>query len=79
MPPRRKPAPLAQGKPRLLGGSARAWRVRPYAPETGGAKYQVTFRAPAGDGEAWRRVLRRASSEAGEDALRDSVDKPAAL
>lgn len=40
MPPRKKPKLLAQGKPRYLGGSARAWRVRLYAPEPGGTKYQ---------------------------------------
>ncbi|KQW45962.1 hypothetical protein ASC77_18815 [Nocardioides sp. Root1257] len=63
MPTRKKPTLLAQGKPRTLGGSARPWRVRLYAPEAGGTKYQVMFRAPAGDGEPWRRVLRRANSE----------------
>ncbi|MGI8576434.1 MAG: hypothetical protein ACR2KG_00625 [Nocardioidaceae bacterium] len=63
MPPRKKPTLLAQGKPRTLGASTRAWRVRLYAPEAGGTKYQVMFRAPAGDGEPWKRVLRRASSE----------------
>ena len=63
MPPRKKPTLLAQGKPRTLGGSARPWRVRLYAPEDGGTKYQVMFRAPAGDGEPWKRVLRRANSE----------------
>ncbi|HET7385494.1 MAG TPA: hypothetical protein VFJ19_02370 [Nocardioidaceae bacterium] len=61
---RRKPTLLAQGKPRTLGGSTRPWRVRLYAPEDGGTKYQVMFRAPAGDGEPWKRVLRRANSEA---------------
>ena len=64
MPPRKKPTLLAQGKPRMLGGSSRPWRVRLYAPEAGGTKYQVMFRAPAGDGEPWKRVLRRANSEA---------------
>jgi len=64
MPARKKPALLAQGKPRTLGGSARPWRVRLYAPENGGTKYQVMFRAPAGEGEPWKRVLRRANSEA---------------
>jgi hypothetical protein len=64
MPPRRKPRVLAQGKPRTLGGSARPWRVRLYAPEDGGTKYQVMFRAPAGEGQPWKRVLRRANSEA---------------
>lgn len=63
MPPRKKPTLLAQGKPRALGGSTRPWRVRLYAPEDGGTKYQVMFRAPAGEGEPWKRVLRRASSE----------------
>lgn len=61
---RSKPKLLTQGKPRTLGGSTRAWRVRLYAPETGGTKYQVMFRAPAGEGEPWKRVLRRANSEA---------------
>ena len=61
---RRKPALLAQGKPRTLGGTGRTWRVRLYAPEPGGTKYQVMFRAPAGEGEPWKRVLRRANSEA---------------
>ncbi|UMG91510.1 hypothetical protein [Nocardioides sp. TF02-7] len=37
--------------------------MRLYAPDDGGTKYQVMFRAPAGDGEPWRRVLRRANSE----------------
>jgi hypothetical protein len=64
MPPRKKPTLLAQGMPRMLGSSARPWRVRLYAPEAGGTKYQVMFRAPAGEGEPWKRVLRRASSEA---------------
>lgn len=62
MPARTKPTLLAQGKPRTLGGSARPWRVRLFAPEDGGTKYQVMFRAPAGDGEPWKRVLRRANS-----------------
>jgi hypothetical protein len=64
MPPRKKPTLLAQGKPRTLGGSKRAWRVRLYAPQPGGTKYQVMFRAPAAEGEPWKRVLRRANSEA---------------
>lgn len=64
LPPRKKPTLLAQGKPRTLGGSRRAWRVRLYAAEAGGTKYQVMFRAPAGEGEPWRRVLRRANAEA---------------
>ena len=48
---RKKPTLLAQGKPRTLGGSGRPWRVRLYAPENGGTKYQVMFRAPAGENE----------------------------
>jgi hypothetical protein len=60
---RKQPTLLAQGKPRTLGGSARPWRVRLYAPEPGGTGYQVMFWAPAAEGEPWRRVLRRASSE----------------
>ena len=64
MPPRKKATLLAQGKPRTLGGSTRAWRVRLYAPGAGGTKYQVMFRAPAGEDEPWKRVLRRANSEA---------------
>jgi hypothetical protein len=55
---------LAQGKPRTLGGSTRPWRVRLYAPAPGSNKYQVYFKAPAGEGEPWKRVLRRAASEA---------------
>ncbi|HSK55479.1 MAG TPA: hypothetical protein VK908_09500 [Jiangellales bacterium] len=77
MPPRRKPTLLAQGKPRTLGGSARPWRVRLYAPEDGGTKYQVMFRAPGGDGEPWKRVLRRASSE--EEARKIFAQAEAAL
>ena len=77
MPPRRKPTLLAQGKPRTLGGSARPWRVRLYAPDDGGTKYQVMFRAPAGDGEPWKRVLRRASSE--EEARKIFAQAEAAL
>ena len=60
---RTKPTLLAQGEPRTLGGSTRPWRVRLTAPEPGGTKYQVMFRAPAGEGEPWKRVLRRASSD----------------
>lgn len=40
--------------------------MRLCGPENGGTKYQVLFRAPAGEGEPWKRVLRGASSE--EDA-----------
>src|SRR3954449_11090987 len=61
---RSQPKLLAQGKPRTLGGSTRPWRVRLYAPAPGSNKYQVYFKAPAGEGEPWKRVLRRANSEA---------------
>ena len=74
---RKRPTLLAQGKPRTLGGSARPWRVRLYAPEDGGTKYQVMFRAPAGDGEPWKRVLRRAASE--EEARKIFAQAEAAL
>lgn len=77
MPPRKKPTLLAQGKPRTLGGSARPWRVRLYAPEDGGTKYQVMLRAPAGDGEPWKRVLRRANSE--EEARKIFAQAEAAI
>ena len=38
---RPQPKLLAQGKPRMLGGAHVAWRVRLYAPGSGGNKYQV--------------------------------------
>lgn len=60
---RSQPKLLAQGKPRTTSGSSRPWRVRLYAPSAGTNKYQVFFKAPAGDGEPWKRVLRRAASE----------------
>jgi hypothetical protein len=50
-----QPKLLAQGKPRTLGGAKRAWRVRLYAPGSGTNKYQVYFRAPAGEGDRWKR------------------------
>lgn len=77
MAPRKKPTLLAQGKPRTLGGGSRPWRVRLYAPAPGGSKYQVMFRAPAGEDEPWKRVLRRASSEA--EARRIFAQAEAAL
>ena len=58
-----QPKLLAQGKPRMLGGATRGWRVRLHAPSDGSNKYQVFFKAPAGDGEPWKRMLRRAASE----------------
>lgn len=48
---RSQPKLLALGKPRTLGGGARAWQVPLYAPAPGTNKYQVYFRAPDGDGE----------------------------
>lgn len=48
---RSHPKLLAQGKPRTLGGSTRPWRVRLYVPGPGSNKYQVYFKAPAGEGE----------------------------
>lgn len=74
---RSQPRLLAQGKPRMTGGSSRPWRVRLYAPSDGSNKYQVFFKAPAGDGEPWKRVLRRAASE--EEARRIFAQAEAAL
>ncbi|TYL50035.1 tyrosine-type recombinase/integrase [Nocardioides sp. BGMRC 2183] len=54
---------LMQGKERRVGAGHKPWRVRLYA-TNGGAGYQVMFRAPPGDGEPWKRVLRRAATEA---------------
>jgi len=61
---RKKSTLLAQGKVRRLDGTGWPWRVRLYAPPPGGTSYQVIFKAPAGEGEPWKRVLRRANSEA---------------
>lgn len=74
---RPQPKLLAQGKPRMLGGTKRGWRVRLYAPSSGTSTYQVYFRAPAGEGEPWKRVLRRASSE--EEARKIFAQAEAAL
>lgn len=74
---RSQPKLLAQGKPRTTGGSSRPWRVRLYAPPAGTNKYQVFFKAPAGEGEPWKRVLRRAASE--EEARRIFAQAEAAL
>jgi hypothetical protein len=60
---RKNPTLPAQGKPRTRGLSARPWRVRLHAPENSDAKDQVMSRAPAGEGEPWKRVLRRDNSE----------------
>lgn len=46
-------------------------------PTDGGSKHQVMFRAPAGDGEPWKRVLRRANSE--EEAHKIFAHAEAAL
>lgn len=77
MAPRSQPKLLAQGKPRTTGGSSRPWRVRLYAPSDGSNKYQVFFKAPAGEGEPWKRVLRRAASE--EEARKIFAQAEAAL
>lgn len=74
---RSQPKLLAQGKPRTTDGSSRPWRVRLYAPSNGSNKYQVFFKAPTGDGEPWKRVLRRAASE--EEARRIFAQAEAAL
>lgn len=74
---RSQPKLLAQGKPRTTDGSSRPWRVRLYAPAPGTNKYQVFFKAPAGEGEPWKRVLRRAASE--EEARRIFAQAEAAL
>lgn len=74
---RSQPKLLAQGKPRTTGGGSRPWRVRLYAPSSGSNKYQVFFKAPVGEGEPWKRVLRRASSE--EEARKIFAQAEAAL
>lgn len=74
---RSKPKLLAQGKPRMLGGSTRPWRVRLYAPASGGTKFQVMFRAPDEESGTWKRVLRRANSE--EEARKIFTQAEAAL
>lgn len=74
---RSQPNLLAQGKPRTAGGGSRPWRVRLYAPSPGSNKYQVFFKAPAGEGEPWKRVLRRAASE--EEARKIFAQAEAAL
>lgn len=68
---------VAQGKLRTLGGAPRGWRVRLYAPAPGSNQFQVFFRTPAGDGEPWKRVLRRAASE--EEARKIFEQAEAAL
>lgn len=59
----RKSTLLAQGRPRTLGGGQLPWHVRLYAPDSGQTSYQVMFKAPVGEGEPWKRVLRRAASQ----------------
>ncbi len=62
---RKKSTLLAQGKERRLDGTGWPWRVRLYAPPPGGGtSYQVKFKVPAGEGEPWKPVLRRANTEA---------------
>lgn len=68
---------LAQGKERRTAGSRWPWRVRLYGPAPGGNGYQVIFKAPAGEGEPWKRVLRRASTE--EEARKIFAQAKAAL
>lgn len=50
---------------------------RQHAPAPGSNKYQVYFKAPAGEGELWKRVLRRAASE--EEARKIFAQAEAAL
>lgn len=68
---------LAQGKERRTAGSRWPWRVRLYGPAPGGNGYQVIFKAPVGEGEPWKRVLRRASTE--EEARKIFAQAEAAL
>lgn len=74
---RRKSTLLAQGRERRVDGTGWPWRVRLYAPPPGGTGYQVIFKAPAGEGEPWKRVLRRASTE--EEARKIFAQAEAAL
>ena len=59
---RKKSTLLVQGRERRLDGGRQTWRVRLYA-NGSGSGYQVLFKAPAGEGEPWKRVLRRAATE----------------
>lgn len=61
---RKKSHLVAQGKERRLDGTGWPWRVRLYAPPPGGTSFQIKFKAPAGEGEPWKPVLRRANTEA---------------
>lgn len=74
---RRTSTLLAAGKKRRMDGTGWPWRVRLYGPPPGGSGYQVVFKAPAGDGQPWKRVLRRASTE--EDARKIFAQAEAAL
>jgi hypothetical protein len=74
---RSQPKLLAQRKPRPSAGISRPWQVQLYAPSVGSHKHQVFFKAPAGDGEPWKRVLRRAASE--EEARKIFAQAEAAL
>ncbi|HKU31716.1 MAG TPA: hypothetical protein VJQ60_14620, partial [Arthrobacter sp.] len=71
---RKKVTLLAQGRERRLGDSGRPWRVRLYAPPPGGKSFQVYYKAPAEDGE-WKRVLRRANSEAEARKIFEQAEK----
>lgn len=61
---RKKSNLLAQGRERRIDDTGWPWRVRLYGPPPGGTGYQVKFKAPAGEGEPWKPVLRRAATEA---------------
>lgn len=76
---RKKATLLAQSKPRIPGGSARPWRVRLYLCAGGGRHKSTRSRSalPPGEGERWKRVLRRASSE--EEARKIFAQAEAAL
>ncbi|WP_211308391.1 hypothetical protein [Calidifontibacter indicus] len=82
---RRESTPLAQGKERRLDGTGWPWRVRLYAPQPGGTSYQIKFKAPAGEGEPWKPILRWANTEAearkifarAEEALDHELAAPA--
>jgi hypothetical protein len=82
---RRKSTLLAQGEERRLDGTGWPWRARLYAPPPGGTSYQIKFKAPAGESQPWKPVLRRANTEAearkifaqAEDALDHEQAAPA--
>ena len=71
---RRKSTLLAQGKERRTDGSRWPWRVRLHGPGPRSTGYQVKFKAPAGDGEPWQTVLRRAGTEAEARAIFEQAE-----